>query len=784
MSRRLQVTSQGPFRFSELARGRVRTLLGLLLAITPAILGIGRTAHADKYATFLWPSGFWDEPWWGVWDMNGNADTPEYPDGSEWVVTIPSSGLCKIGHDDPHIIVGSLTLAGSLGSYPTDNGPASLKVKDTATITNTGRLFFDWGSFVMEGAGFIDGWVVLGRDALMAIYGSSCTFAKDSRLESSGLVTFWHGTSELKGSIDSPSGTLNIYGGIVHFDADAFVGTVMLKSGEIGGSGTLAIAGPLFWSGGTISAKGDLYCDLLLQIYGPDDKVLKGRINTTNRAIWSGSTRIDAQSDAVINNTGIFEARGDAVFDGSPTMAPLFDNRGTFVKSSGTGSTTFSGTTFSNTGSVEVRSGTLALIGTVAQLAGSTLTGGSWDVWSNASLVFPAGAAITTNQGTVTLRGPGSSFQAINSLASNQASFAILEGRSFETAGALSNSGTMTVGAGSSLVVNGTFTNTGVLKMMGQISAAAGAAGAAPAPGLVVHGDLVNSGVLGLGGGVSIDGSLITQGNTSIGGPQAWTPGSQLIVDGGQLHLQSDGGSATSASLHLSVRNSGAVISSSPQHLLAMSLENGSFALAAGGANILRTWALSLAPGASLDVADNSLVVQATPQTAAEVLADITNWISSARNDGPTIWAGPGITTSSARTNPYLGLGVMLNGMGGGTPLQTFAGEPVGENTILARYTYNGDANLDGVVNADDYFLIDSNYIPQKPGWYNGDFNYDGLVNADDYFLIDSAFLGQTGPLASLAPPRNAAVPEPAVAALLAAALLTLRSRRASSPSP
>jgi hypothetical protein len=29
------------------------------------------------------------------------------------------------------------------------------------------------------------------------------------------------------------------------------------------------------------------------------------------------------------------------------------------------------------------------------------------------------------------------------------------------------------------------------------------------------------------------------------------------------------------------------------------------------------------------------------------------------------------------------------------------------------RYTWNGDANLDGVINADDYFMIDSGFISQ-----------------------------------------------------------------------
>ena len=56
--------------------------------------------------------------------------------------------------------------------------------------------------------------------------------------------------------------------------------------------------------------------------------------------------------------------------------------------------------------------------------------------------------------------------------------------------------------------------------------------------------------------------------------------------------------------------------------------------------------------------------------------------------------------------------------------------------------------NLDGVVNADDYFLIDTGFIGGGRRYQDGDLNYDGVVNADDYFLIDSAFIGQSGPLA------------------------------------
>ena len=79
--------------------------------------------------------------------------------------------------------------------------------------------------------------------------------------------------------------------------------------------------------------------------------------------------------------------------------------------------------------------------------------------------------------------------------------------------------------------------------------------------------------------------------------------------------------------------------------------------------------------------------------------------------------------------------------------MTTFGGRAVAATDVLIRYTYEGDANLDGLVNADDYFQIDAGYITQNKGWYNGDFNYDDVINADDYFRVDSAFVGQAAPL-------------------------------------
>jgi hypothetical protein len=57
------------------------------------------------------------------------------------------------------------------------------------------------------------------------------------------------------------------------------------------------------------------------------------------------------------------------------------------------------------------------------------------------------------------------------------------------------------------------------------------------------------------------------------------------------------------------------------------------------------------------------------------------------------------------------------------------------------QLTYIGDANLDGLLNADDYALLDRGFAKSLSDWSNGDFNYDGTINNQDYLLIDRAYI-------------------------------------------
>src|SRR5204862_6620712 len=105
----------------------------------------------------------------------------------------------------------------------------------------------------------------------------------------------------------------------------------------------------------------------------------------------------------------------------------------------------------------------------------------------------------------------------------------------------------------------------------------------------------------------------------------------------------------------------------------------------------------------------------------------------------------------------------------------TFSGQSVSLNDTLVKYTWFGDANLDGVIDSTDYNLIDSGFShPGSSGWINGDFDYSGSINSTDYFLIDAAFLSEGSTLLAPAAP----VPEPSIGIVLSAALVSRRRKR------
>jgi hypothetical protein len=165
--------------------------------------------------------------------------------------------------------------------------------------------------------------------------------------------------------------------------------------------------------------------------------------------------------------------------------------------------------------------------------------------------------------------------------------------------------------------------------------------------------------------------------------------------------------------------------------------------MAADGNHVLVTRGLSITGTGKLDLRDNDLVVD-----YAGDVSPIGAWSNSAYTGVTGLVQSGAIGTSSATPITRLGVDDASHALHiSGSQTGLFDGQTVDATAVLVKYTYGGDAMLDGKVDVDDYGRIDFNIPLGTSGWANGDFNFDGQVNVDDYGLIDFAVATQASPL-------------------------------------
>jgi fibronectin-binding autotransporter adhesin len=209
------------------------------------------------------------------------------------------------------------------------------------------------------------------------------------------------------------------------------------------------------------------------------------------------------------------------------------------------------------------------------------------------------------------------------------------------------------------------------------------------------------------------------------------------------------------------------------------------------------------APMAALDVTDNNMVMHGG--SIGTTLAQL----KSGLNASGTLWTGNGIQSSTAAANAatnsnatVFAVGAIRNVDKNGAliystwpvpPSQDGGASGLTTTDVLVKYTYFGDADLNGVVdNTTDYDLWSNGFtnpaLATTNGWLYGDFDFSGVVdNTTDYDLWSTGFAHQGGPLSggggAAAPASVQPVPEPGAFVLTAIAMIAMFGGRFSASS-
>jgi fibronectin-binding autotransporter adhesin len=364
--------------------------------------------------------------------------------------------------------------------------------------------------------------------------------------------------------------TVNNNGGII----EALTGSKVLLIGTAAG-GTLATSGTgvIESENGTLDGTVNVPSNTgKLTISGENDLTLQGTVNNTGTITLSGTACIALAEPTTLTGSGKIILGANNCIYGSGNS---FTNQSTIEGAGSIGDSnempiTNAGTIlankstpllivpnasgFTNNGKLTVNAGSALTINSISgpfnNLVGGTLTGGTYAVTG----MLGVGGAITANAASITLTGPSAVINtsagtsALASFGANTTTgvLSLQKGQALTTATNFSNAGKSTVGASSSFIVGGSYTQTaGTTTVDGTLTAPTGLnlqkgtlegkgtlVAAVTSSGTVVVGDATTkAGVITVTGSYSQQASGIL--DVAIGGTTVGSQYSQMAVSNG-----------------------------------------------------------------------------------------------------------------------------------------------------------------------------------------------------------------------------------------------------------
>ncbi len=660
--------------------------------------------------------------------------------------------------------------------------------------------------------------------------GSGKTISFGAQLLNNSTITLASGSLNFNGS--------NSWSGAATFSNQAFVelgnstlstnfvngtltlsgGSFSVSNGTMTGGGDLKINAPLAWNGGWLGAASmDVGTGIIMTIPSTAaTHFLGGALNNQGEINLNGTIQFDG---------GLFNNLPGGMVNISHTFPFFFDssfngvsNAGTFnLNPSGSGSITISNG-WTNSGTINVAGGTVVFGNSAPdfhELTGAVLTGPG-------QINF--GFSLQMLDGTTTFAG---SNMLLNGGAIGGDGNLNLTGNLDWEGGMISGNGSVALGAtgvlsvgsaGVNRTLSRAVNNSGVINLLGSLTLsngiinnlAGGVMTANVGTTLAINGSginrIVNAGLMN-----------VTAGTLAVNEPFSNT-GSVSVSSGAMLQLQSAVTQVVGSTL---LHGTWAVHGAS-------TLAMGSASISNNSANVILDGAGSSMPAIN-PVANNSGTFQVIGGQSFSTIGNYTNSgrtvvgvnsaldITGALNNSGTVdvggvvvvgdsvttplstiaaqvasgfagglWNGVGIDSSPAAAvaadgaNPHkTGVGYGIAGSLGIVGSGTFAGQAVTDSSIIVRYTYVGDSNLDQAVNLLDLNSIATNFGQSGKFWGDGDTNYDGQVNLLDFNALAGNF-GMAGPVSDAIPALGALVPEPMTITMSgAASILLLASRHA-----
>ncbi|MDP7449612.1 MAG: hypothetical protein QF689_13555 [Candidatus Latescibacteria bacterium] len=310
-------------------------------------------------------------------------------------------------NDGTIVFIGASSYYLNNGAALTNNAGATVDIQGTAV-----------NLFPLAGTGSID---------------NQGTFLKSSSAGTSIVTVFFDQTG---GSLDVQTGTLNLVGTGSHSSGTwtvaaattlgftgathTFTGTHSgVISGTLTASTTFTVAtaatfnftgNGLSWTAGTWNGGGTLTNDGTITATAAASATLDAATTLTNNGTvdFIGTSSFYISNSSVLNNTAAatLDIQNDLTLwqlAGTGTVT----NAGTLLRSAGAGTATVQ-VGLTNTGTVDVDTGILSSTGVFSNFAGTTLTGGTYDI---AATFRFTGADIVTNAATIILDGAGSAIQ-------------------------------------------------------------------------------------------------------------------------------------------------------------------------------------------------------------------------------------------------------------------------------------------------------------------------------------------------------------------------------------